>query len=208
MHIEESSNSIGFMFHTYVFQLVMDFVSDLAQGLCFQVLFGSRCVKMGKRNVSREKATFPLKLPSVDRVASSSTAESSGASAAAVAIADITLGMDGRQHCENGARFNEPGTCDTCESVHLADLFEEIGLTGSSINKLEVFGCSSDQIRQILNNPYLSEITSASGSASSRAKTSSNLDGTVLPPDAVARLCCLRVEQAHAPQSGLNRGPQ
>ena len=116
--------------------------------------------------------------------------------------------MDGQQHCEDGARFNEPGTCDTCESVHLADIFEEIGLTGSSLDELEVFGCSSDEIRQILNDPHLSEITSASGSASSRSKTSSNLDGTVLPPDAVARLRGLGVEQARDPQRGLDRGPQ
>ena len=76
---------------------------------------------MGKRQVSKEKATFPFKIPSVDRVASS-TAESSGASVAAVAIADSTLGVDGQQYCENGARFNEQGTCDTCDSVHLADI--------------------------------------------------------------------------------------
>ena len=41
---------------------------------------------------------------------------------AAVAIADSTLGVDGQQYCENGARFNEQGTCDTCDSVHLADI--------------------------------------------------------------------------------------
>ena len=51
-------------------------------------------------------------------------------------------------------------------SVHLVDIFEEIGLTGSSLDDLQLPGCSSDEIRQILNDPHLLEITSASGSVS------------------------------------------
>ena len=44
LHSEESSNSIGYMFHTYVFQLASDFVDCLylhevlAQFLRFQIL--------------------------------------------------------------------------------------------------------------------------------------------------------------------------
>ena len=46
-----------------------------------------------------------------------------------VAIADSTLDVDGQEYCDNGARFNEHPVCETCDSVHLADIFEEIGLT-------------------------------------------------------------------------------
>ena len=94
---------------------------------------------MGKRHVTKEKATLPFKIPSVDRVASS-TSESSGASTVAVAIGDSTLGVDGQQYCDNGVRFNEHVTCETCHSVHLADVFEEIGLTGSSLDDLQLPG--------------------------------------------------------------------